>query len=195
MTLAAWIPPRLLRLDEQSGRLFWRERTAGLASLSGCVNPTKAANIFNTQFAGKEALTAVAANGYRIGAIFDKLVIAHRVVWLMVHGDWPSMQVDHINGIRTDNRPENLRLVTQSQNNANSRSRAGTSRFKGVSWAANLNKWCVQITRADPPLKVVQYFADEEEAARFYDAMAVNVFGDFARTNQSLNLFSEKASA
>lgn len=57
--------------------------------------------------------------GYIRFAICRRRYFAHRVVWFMTHGEWPSHEVDHINGIRTDNRPENLRNVTRLMNSQN----------------------------------------------------------------------------
>ena len=41
---------------------------------------------------------------------------AHRVVWMMVHGEWPEHTIDHINGVKTDNRIQNLRDITSLEN-------------------------------------------------------------------------------
>lgn len=50
-------------------------------------------------------------------------------------GDWPKDQLDHINGVRDDNRIENLREVTSQQNNFNRKPNSNsTSNYKGVSW-------------------------------------------------------------
>ena len=50
--------------------------------------------------------------GGHLGFLVDKKMYqAHRLAWLYVHGDWPNSQIDHINGVRTDNRIENLRDV------------------------------------------------------------------------------------
>lgn len=46
---------------------------------------------------------------------------AHRIIWLLHYGKWPEYQIDHINGNRTDNRIENLREVTNYENNQNKR--------------------------------------------------------------------------
>lgn len=58
-------------------------------------------------------------NGYRCTAINGRQYYQHRLVWLHVHGSWPDGPLDHINGDRKDNRIENLRSATLSQNQHN----------------------------------------------------------------------------
>lgn len=66
--------------------------------------------------------------GYRSIGIDGKQYRAHRLAWLMVHGVWPEMELDHINGNRDDNRIANLRDVSTGQNARNrTRCRVGTS--------------------------------------------------------------------
>lgn len=66
--------------------------------------------------------------------------LAHRVVWFLCKGYWPDT-IDHINGVRTDNRIENLRDVTQEQN--------CTNRLfsKGFAWSEARKKFCVVIKK------------------------------------------------
>lgn len=64
--------------------------------------------------------------GYRILRIGGRAFKAHRVAWLLTYGVWPSTILDHINRKESDNRIENLRETTYSQNQSNSR------KFKGV---------------------------------------------------------------
>jgi hypothetical protein len=63
---------------------------------------------------------------------------AHRVIWLIVHNEWPTypeFEIDHINGDRSDNRDENLRKATKSQNQRNAGQRVNnTSGIHGVNW-------------------------------------------------------------
>lgn len=72
---------------------------------------------------------------------------AHRLAWLAINGEWPSLDIDHINGIRTDNRIENLRCVDRSTNNENQRRpvTGNSSGFLGVSWSKEKRLWVAQI--------------------------------------------------
>lgn len=82
------------------------------------------------------------ANGYRRVQIDGKTYLAHRLAWAYAHGAFPACNVDHINHNRSDNRIENLRLVTQSENQHNrKRTTQSSSGFLGVSWFAPKKKW------------------------------------------------------
>jgi len=81
-------------------------------------------------------------NGYRIITIDNIGYRAHRIAWLYVYGNLPLNQIDHINGIKTDNKIGNLRDVTQNENSKNSKIGCNnTSGFKGVEWIPSRNKW------------------------------------------------------
>ena len=58
------------------------------------------------------------SGGYLSICISSKQYLAHRIIYLMVTGEWPE-QVDHINHVRQDNRWVNLRNVTNAENNRN----------------------------------------------------------------------------
>jgi hypothetical protein len=71
-------------------------------------------------------------NGYRVIRISGKVFLEHRLIWLMHYGKLPTF-IDHINGIRNDNRIENLRESTLTQNQQNKKlSKANTTGFKNV---------------------------------------------------------------
>lgn len=73
---------------------------------------------------------------------------AHRLAWLYVNGNMPANQIDHINGIRSDNRICNLRDATPGQNMQNMRSAQANSQSKylGVSWHKQARKWQAHIS-------------------------------------------------
>lgn len=76
----------------------------------------------------------------------QKQYFVHRLAWLYMTGNWPTNQIDHINGIGHDNRWHNLREATNSQNNQNrALSKNNKSGFIGVSWCKQRNKWRAQI--------------------------------------------------
>lgn len=132
--------PFLLELDVPSGKLFWKERPFFMFP-----NAQTASN-WNAEHAGKEAFTAKSSDGYLRGSILSKKVMGHRVVWAMLYGSWPAMQLDHINGVRDDNRPANLREVSNLENSRNSSiSDRNSSGTRGVYFDKRRSKWIAQI--------------------------------------------------
>lgn len=97
-----------------------------------------------------------------------------------------SRRVDHKNGDGLDNRKQNLREATASQNGANMRKpvyvRVTTSRYKGVSWEPSRNRWAAYI-RVNRVRIHLGRFSEETDAARAYDTAAKEFFGPFARLN------------
>lgn len=90
------------------------------------------------------------------------------------------LQVDHRNGDSLDNRRENLRLATPSQNTANRRKpKSNTSGFKGVGWSKDHKKWVAYYGKG---CKKIGYFDTPEKAHEAYKAKMIEVFGEFART-------------
>lgn len=81
-----------------------------------------------------EIATFAHSRGYLSVCIGKKQLLAHRVIYLMKTGQWPSEHIDHINHIKHDNRWENLREVEQETNNRNMPNQANnTSGVLGVS--------------------------------------------------------------
>lgn len=72
-------------------------------------------------------------NGHRIITVDGWRYMAHRLAWFYVHGEWPSGQVDHANMVHDDNRIDNLRVATRTQQRANQHVRSDSSTgIKGV---------------------------------------------------------------
>lgn len=93
--------------------------------------------------------------------------LAHRLVWLFVHGAWPRHEVDHINGNRADNRLANLRDVPKTSNQQNRRhpNRDSESGLLGVH--RNRNRWVAELD-AHGVRHVFGRFKTKEEAHRAY---------------------------
>lgn len=73
------------------------------------------------------------SDGYRVIYLGNKLFLAHRIVFLLENGVFPEGQVDHIDRNPRNNRRNNLRLVTASQNTQNTRGHKDSiTRLKGV---------------------------------------------------------------
>jgi len=97
--------------------------------------------------------------GYRVILMRQRLYLAHRVIWFMVHGEWPNL-IDHINGNKNDNRIENLRSVNQAQNLQNRKiSKRNKSGYTGINFNKKRNRYLVSIGK-----KSVGWFKTLEEA-------------------------------
>lgn len=120
---------QLLKYDPTTGIFYWKERPEQRAE-------------WNTAFSGKVAGGSCGKSGYWRITINDTGHSAHRLAWVYWHGEWPLGQIDHINGIRSDNRIENLRVVTPQQNQQNKKrginNKSGTV---GVHWSKINSKW------------------------------------------------------
>lgn len=106
----------------------------------------------------------------------------HRLAWLYIHGEWPPEQIDHINGIRTDNRIENLRPATVSQNHVNTKLRDdNTSGLKGVSIHSTSKRWRARL-HCNGVEKHLGFFNTKDEASEAYQRAAAEHYGDFPAT-------------
>jgi hypothetical protein len=93
----------LLSYDASTGLLTWKFRP-------------DARKEWNTRNAGKTAGTSTKPYGYIQLAIYGKLFLAHRVIWLMMTGEWADEDVDHNDCNTSNNAWENLRKATFSEN-------------------------------------------------------------------------------
>lgn len=107
-------------------------------------------------------------DGYRVIRVDDVLLYAHRIVWAMHKGEYPKIFIDHINGMRGDNRIENLRdvsVATNSRNERKARSSNKSSQLLGVQ--RNHSAWQACIT-TNGIRKCLGTFKTPEEAHRAY---------------------------
>lgn len=102
--------------------------------------------------------------GYVNVCINKKDYKRHRLIWFYVHRKWPPSDLDHINGVRNDDRISNLRLATRSQNCWNSaKPSTNKSGHKGVSWSKEKRKWRASI-RCENKWSHLGYFDNIDDA-------------------------------
>lgn len=163
MKLTAKIVALYLRYHKSSGRLVWVRVTSNRVKV------------------GQEAGTF--SHGYRVVALFGHIYRVHHIAWLLVTGNWPKNEIDHKNTKRADNRWQNLREATRTQNNGNTpRPRHNTSGFKGVSWHAARRKWAAYINIAGKTNYLGLHITPELAHAAYMRA-ARKQFGNFARAS------------
>lgn len=114
--------------------------------------------------AGSMVKTKPSRDGYLHIGVGGIIYLAHRLAWLLTYGEWPDMQVDHKDHVRTNNRIDNLRLVTPQGNKMNETLRAdNTSGTTGVCWNKREGKWSAYVYQ-NRKLISLGYFHAKDEA-------------------------------
>lgn len=113
----------LITYNPDNGEVRWKVKKSGNVKVGDIVGRLK-------------------ADGYRGITIDRKEYFLHRIIWLFIHGYFPAMVIDHVNGVKDDNRLCNLREATFSQNNQNrGMMSSNKSGFRGVQWIESSQKW------------------------------------------------------
>jgi hypothetical protein len=148
-----------LRLDPVTGNLHWVKRGKG-RRVNGVAGVRGAA----------DAYVRLTLNG--------ETWCAHRIVWKMFHREEPPAILDHINRVKCDNRPVNLRGATAEENFANAgRAKHNKSGVKGVSW--NVKGYWVAKCVARGEI-MVKRFKDFDKACEAVREMREKLHGEFA---------------
>lgn len=123
----------------------------------------------------------VSSKGYIQVVIEKRRVMAHRVVWAICNQQNipDSYEIDHVNQCKSDNRIENLRLATRSQNAANIKSK---KQFKGVYFEKERNKW-VAVSKMEKKNYKIGRYESQLEAAKAYDDYVKKHYGEFGVFN------------
>jgi hypothetical protein len=131
-----------------------------------------------------DVIGSVNNDGYLCVMVDRKPYRVHRLIFLYHHGYLTDgLQMDHIDGNRTNNRIENLREVTKSQNKMNSKLAANnTSGVKGVYWHKRIQKWTSNI-RLNRKHIHLGYYDTIEEAVAVVIAARNEYHGEYARHN------------
>jgi len=148
--------------NEKTGDLVWFKRN----------------DKHNNRLIGKVA-GSLNTDGYLRISIRSKIYLAHRLVWLHVHGTWPEQDLDHINGNKSDNRIANLREATDSENNQNRKVRNSnnTSGYPGVYWLDERQKARALISINGKMIHLGYYDTKEEAIAARQEAK--NIYHTF----------------
>ena len=130
---------RLFRYDQSTGCLYWKVSPANnvkAETIAGCNDK----------------------NGYRVVRYNKINYYAHRIIWLIVYGEYPSNCIDHINRNASDNRLCNLRAVQHRENMLNKKKCVNnTSGAMGVSFDKSTNKWRARISLESSRLSIGSY--------------------------------------
>lgn len=143
----------------------------GIFQYKKCATPQATARFAN------KPISSIYGKGY-IGITVDgQRIMAHRLSWFFMKGVWPDGEIDHKNGVRTDNRWDNLRLAIGSTNQINTKiHKHNTSGHRGVSWSKTYNKWvaCVYVENKQ---KRLGYFSNIEDAIKARQQGEVTYYG------------------
>lgn len=184
---------QLLRYEPDTGKLFWRKRSADMFSDAGYGGSAGEAARWNGRYADKEAIITQNDEGYFKGRVGRRMVTAHRVIWAMQTGGWPVGVIDHADGDTSNNRWGNLREASHSQNAVNSKFRTtNTSGARGVTWSKSQKKWRAAI-RANGQGHHLGSFDTVEAASEAYTEASIRLHGAFSRTALSATPTGEES--
>lgn len=154
-----------LRYEPETGRLFWRERAE-----SWFPAPRFAAG-WNKRNAGREVTNS--NHGYLSLTITGENFLGHRVIWAMVHGEWPD-SIDHIDGNPRNNKLANLRSVSLAENLRNVKTKrdaqSGIANVKHIPKSKHgPERWQVVLQKTLTKPKVTKVFFSLQDALDFRD--------------------------
>jgi len=157
----------ILDYNPETGIFTWRHRP-------------DAGRVWNLRFAGKVAGNVNRKSGYHRISINGSRYYSHRLVWLLMTGKWPVAEIDHRDKIRSNNKFNNLRQATHSQNHCNKTSPQNRSGYKGVYFDKKVGRFgaSIKIRRRS---KFLGYFSNPRDGYRVYCAEAKKLHGEFAR--------------
>lgn len=134
---------------------------------------------WNGRFAGITA-GGINKSGHVAIAIGEVRYYAHRLAWLYMTGEWPEGDIDRKDTNYANNKWDNLRLASRSNNMANMRrTRTNTSGYKGVYWSEAAKKWTARITVNYEGI-YLGIFDDPKIAHKAYVKAANKYFGEYA---------------
>jgi len=176
MKLTAELAKELFEYDAASGHLTWKCRDE--VRHAHLHTTTHSMRRWNSRMAGVKA-GRCQMHGYIVINFQGRIYREHRLVFLIHYGRMPVC-LDHINGVRDDNRIENLREATHQENCFNMRlSKRNATGFKGVSYHTKRQRY-VACMRHDGKQLHVGYFKSAEEAACEIRAVRERIHGKFA---------------
>lgn len=154
-----------LIFEYKNGRLIWKER--GADSLIGEITPKRLGRLksLNKKLIGEFADKVIDKDGYRKVKLNNRQYKAHRIVYMMHFNALPmDLEIDHVNGDRSDNRIENLRVVSHMKNMQNKSLQSNNkSGFHGIRFHRCSGKYCASIKVAGKAIHL-GLFASKDDA-------------------------------
>jgi hypothetical protein len=150
---------------------------------SGLIYPLQQPNRPKRNDLGR-SVGRMSVHGYVRHKIEGKDRWVHRLAWLYMTGEWPAAEVDHVNGVRHDNRWGNLRAATKAENAKNNRGKSVNGYLKGT--YPHYRKWSAAL-RVNGKRLLLGYFATEIEAHNAYMEAARKHYGVFATRGKVAN--------
>ncbi len=125
------------------------------------------------------------SRGYREVQIDGKVYQAHRVIWLLEKGSWPEIEIDHKDLVKSNNRLDNLRPATDTQNQMNrALQKNNKSGHKGVIWHKRDKRWYSYISVNKKHIWL-GYYKEYDDAVIARKKAVSKYFGEYASLEES----------